>query len=119
MGSTEAFLNDIGTELLLRQLWDLALEGVAKRVGEARFLEINNILKDVISKRILHQVKSTICDLAYELGFLDTSGMIDTALQNATTMTMSSDCNAIVANSIENELLALARNLLQLEVGYT
>lgn len=80
------------------------MEGVAERVSEARLLEIDNILKDVVAKGILNKMEGAVSDLADEIGFLVARGVVYTTLQHATAMTMSSNRHAISANSIKDEL---------------
>lgn len=80
------------------------MEGVAERVSEARLLEVDNVLKDVVAKGILNKMEGAVSDLADELSFLVAGGVIYTTLQHATAMTMSSDRHAVGANSIKDEL---------------
>ena len=82
----------------------MTLKCITKRVGELLFLEVDDVLQDVIAKRILNKVEGASGDLANKLRFLRTSGMIYTALQDAATMTVGPNCNAIGSDGIENEL---------------
>ena len=54
-------------------------------------------------------MESAISDLANELGFLVTGSVVDTTLQHAAAMTMSSNRHTVGANSIEDELLILSQ----------
>ena len=118
LGSTKTLFDDIRAEFLLRQLRDLALEGVAERVSEARLLKINNVLKDVVAKGILNQMERAVRNLADELGFLVTSGVVDATLQHATAMTMGSDRYTVGANSIKYELPIISEVLERHRVTY-
>lgn len=80
------------------------MEGVAERVGEARFLKVNDILKNIIAKGILNKVEGAVSNLADELGFLVTGGMVYAALQHATAMTMGPNRHAVGADSVKDEL---------------
>lgn len=82
----------------------MPLESLAQRVGEAVLLKIDDVLKDVIAERILHKGEGVGSYLANELGLLKASGMVDAALQDTAAVTMSSHCNAVNANSVEDEL---------------
>ena len=81
------------------------MEGVAEWVSETRLLEIDNVLKNVISKGILHKMEGAVGDLANELGFLVACSVVYATLQHATTVAMGSNGYAICANSIKDELL--------------
>ena len=104
LGATKTLFDDIRGEFLLRQLRYLALEGVAKWVGKARLLEVNDVLKDIVAKGVLNEMKSAISDLANELGFLVTGSVVYTTLQHATAMTMGSNRHTVGANSVKDEL---------------
>ena len=58
----------------------MPLEGLTQRIGKAVFLEVNDVLKDVVAKRILHKGEGVGSDLADKLSLLKTSGMVDAAL---------------------------------------
>lgn len=47
------------------------------------------------------------CNLLDQLSPLLSRGMVDTTLKNAAAMAMSADRNAVLANSIEDELLMI------------
>ena len=97
----------------------MTFEDVTERVGEAGLLEVDNVLKDIVAERILNQMEGTVSDLADELGFLMASGVVYTALQHATAVTMGSNRNAIGANGIKNELSGSIRVLLGYEGHHT
>lgn len=88
------------------------MEGEAERVSEARLLEVDDVLKDVVAKRILNKMKGAVSDLADEFGFLVAGGVVYTTLQHTTAMTMSSNGHAMGASSIKDELPFV--NLVQL-----
>lgn len=80
------------------------MEDIAERVSEARLLEVDNVLKDVVAEGILNKMEGAVGDLTDELGFLVTGGVIYATLQHATAMTMGSNGHAVGANSIKDEL---------------
>ena len=67
------------------------MKRVTQRIGEARLLKINDVLKDVVAKGVLNKMEGAISDLTDELGFLMTGGMVYAALQHATAMTMGTN----------------------------
>lgn len=91
------------------------MEGVAERVSEARLLEVDNVLKNVVAEWILNKMEGAVCDLADELGFLVTGGVVDATLQHATAMAMGSNRHAIGANGIKDELPLVNQVLLEHE----
>lgn len=80
------------------------MEDVAQWIRESRFGKVDDILQYVVTERILHQGKSIGRDLANKLGFLMARGVINTALQDAASMPVSSDDYTIVANRVEDKL---------------
>lgn len=88
------------------------MEGVAERVSEARLLEVDNVLKDVVAKGILNEMEGAFSDLADELGFLVTGGVVYATLQHATAMTMGSNRHAVGTNGIKDELSLISRSII-------
>lgn len=71
---------------------------------------LTDILNDIISKRILDQGKRVTRDLGDQTSALLTWRVVDTALQNTTTMTVSANNNTVSANGIVNELCSVSFN---------
>lgn len=80
------------------------MESVTERVSETGLLEVDDVLEDVVAKGILHQVEGAVSDLADELGFLVTGGVIDATLQDTTAMTVRAHRHTVGANSIKDKL---------------
>lgn len=68
------------------------------------FLKIHNILQDVVTEWILDKMEGAGGNLANELGFLWACGMVDTTLQDTTTMAMGANCNAVCSNGVKDKL---------------
>jgi hypothetical protein len=84
------------------------LKAIAEWIGESRLSEVDNVLQDVIPKRILYKGEGIGRNLADQLSFLMTRSMINTPLQNAAAMTMGSNHNTIISNTVKDELMLLA-----------
>ena len=54
LGASEALLDDVGTELLLRELGNPILEHRNQGLGEDRLIQIEDVLNDVVAERILN-----------------------------------------------------------------
>ena len=106
---SDAFLDDVRAELMLRQLWDVGLEAVAHWVGEYNIIEIHNVLKDIVSEGILNERERILRDLSDQIGFLLSRSMVDAALENTTSVAMCSNNYAVLPDSIEDELSILWR----------
>lgn len=104
IGTADALLDDIGAELLLRQLGNVSLEAKAKRCRKAHVVEIENILYDIVAEGVLDQVEAIVRDLADKLDLLEAGRVIDAALEYTATVSMGANSDTIVTNSIENEL---------------
>lgn len=113
LGTTEALLNDVGTELLLRELGHTTLELGNQRLGEDRLIQIEDILDNVIAKGVLDQRISIVRDLSDEPSLLISRGMINAALKDAAAMTVSAYINAVVANRIKDELSIVRSELVK------
>jgi hypothetical protein len=62
LGASQALLNDVGTELVTRQLADATLEHLNHRLGKSWLIKVNDVLDDIITKRILHQDPCVVSD---------------------------------------------------------
>lgn len=59
---SDAFLNDVGAELLLGECSNFAREASAKGSSVFNVVQVKYVLHDVIAIRILNQVKCAACD---------------------------------------------------------
>lgn len=104
VSTANTLLNDIGAELLLRKLSDLALEAQAHRGCEGRIVQIKNVLNDVVAKGILYKVEAVCGDLANQVDLLKAGSVVNAALKNAAAMPVGTNSNAMLAYSVENKL---------------
>ena len=108
LSSAKALLNHVGAEFLLRKSSNLPIKRKAERVSEAFLLKVDDVLKDIIAERILHELEGAIGDLINEPSFLNARCMVDAPLQDTTTMAMSPNHNTVGANCVEDELLKIS-----------
>lgn len=104
LSAAEALLDDVGAELLLGQLANTTLEHSNERLGEDRLVEIKDVLHDVVAEWVLHQNVGIVGDLSDQPSLLLTRGMIDTTLENAATVAMGADINAVSSDRVKDEL---------------
>ena len=103
-GAADAFLDNVGAELLLRQVRDIVLEAATQRLGESWLREIENVLHHIVAERILDERERIGDDVIDQGTLLATGCMVNATLEDAATVTMSSHNNAVVTNGIEDEL---------------
>lgn len=103
-GGTNALLDDIGAELLAGEDIDVAEEATAKRLREGRLTEVQDVLNNVVAKGILNKSKSIGSNVLHKLTLLVSGSMIDAALQDTAAVAMSADGDAVLSDSIEDEL---------------
>jgi hypothetical protein len=89
------------------------MESEAQRSSERGFIEIKDVLNDVIAKGILHEMETVGSDLANELNLLEARSVINAPLENAASVTVSSDSDAMRTNRIEDELSILSLEMVQ------
>lgn len=107
-------LDDVGAELLARQRGDMSEERLTERLTKLRLANVHDVLNHIVAKRILNQGVTVLRDGANNLCSLSARSVVDTALQNTASMTVSTNNDNIGTNSINNEL-----NVLVLEVVET
>ena len=89
------------------------MESEAQRSSERGFIEIKDVLNDVIAEGILHEMETVGSDLANKLNFLEPRSMINAPLENAASVTVSTDSDAVRTNRIEDELSILSLEMVQ------
>jgi len=98
----------VRTELLLAELRDATEERATKWLGEWFLAQVEDVLQDVVAEWILHKREGATSDGCDKLCPLISRSMIDAALNDAATMTMSANHNTVHCDSIEDELRILA-----------
>lgn len=111
--ATEALLDHIGAELVSGELTDSAAELLNQRLRKGSVVQINYILNHIVAKRILHKACGVLGDFGNQPHLLIPRGVVDAALENAATMTMSADIDASVTNCSEDELSTLGVELVE------
>ena len=104
LGTADALLDDVGAEHLLGELHNLTLEAFAHGRGESSVVQVEDVLDNVVTKRILDKVEAVRRDLANEVNLLVARRMIDAALKNTAAMAVGTDDDAVLAYGIEDEL---------------
>ena len=89
------------------------MESEAQRSSERGFIEIKDVLNDVITEGILHEMETVGSDLANELNLLEARSVINAPLENAASVTVSSDSDAMRTDRIEDELSILSLEMVQ------
>lgn len=116
-------LDDIGAELLNRQSTDIPCELADNGVAEPVVVEIEDVLNDlaqtkgsdhvreertetthVVAVRVLNEGQSIVSDLVDELDALMVRGVVDATLEDATSVTVSRNFDAVSGNRIVDEL---------------
>lgn len=70
----------------------------------SRIRQLTNILHDIISECILHELQGVGRNLLDQLNLLIARGMIDASLENTTSVTVSSNGNTMLSNRVKDEL---------------
>jgi hypothetical protein len=113
VASTDRLLDDVGAELLSRQGSDVAEEALSQRLREGGLAEVENVLDDVVAERILDEGEGVHGDVLDKLTLLMTRSVVNATLQNAAAMTMSTNDDTASANSVEDELGVLGRQVVK------
>lgn len=102
--SAKTLLDDIGAELLLRQGRNVATEGLAERLGENGLSKVQDVLHNVVAKRILNQREGIGGDLTDQTGSLLAGRVVDAALQDTAAVAVSPNDDTVRTNGIVDEL---------------
>ena len=77
------------------------------------FTEVKDILDNIVTISILDELKSVFHNLCNELSLLLLRGIVDTTLENTTTVLMSSNGNTMVRDGIIDELVVSRREVVE------
>jgi hypothetical protein len=104
LGTADALLDDVGAELLLRELHNLAPEAFTHGRGESSVIQVEDVLDNVVAEWILDKVEAVCSDFANEVNLLIARRMIDATLKNTAAVAVGSDDDTVLAYSVEDEL---------------
>jgi hypothetical protein len=112
-GTAQTLLDDVGTELVARQLANAGAELRDDRLGVFGLVEINDVLHHIIAEGVLHQDVGVIRDLLNENPLLRAIGVIDAALDDTASVAVGADLDTVMTDSVEDELSILRRQLVK------
>lgn len=84
---------------------------MAQWVRKGGLGKVEDILHHIVPERVLDQGIGIRSDLADKMSLLIARCMIDTALENTTSVTVSANHNTMSPNRIEDELWFVSRQL--------
>lgn len=103
-GASQALLYNVGAELVARELAHATLKHGNDGLGKASLVEIDDVLNNVVSKWILHENSGVLSDARNEPVLLIARSVVDAALQDAASVAVSADFDAVVTDSVKDEL---------------
>ena len=99
--------------LLNRQTADVTDESPDQRFREPGIIQIQDVLNNVISKRILNEIERVEDDFSDELQSLRWRGMINRSLKDTTSVSVSGDFDQVGGDCIVDELIVFWDELVQ------
>ena len=99
--------------LLHRQRADVANEGPDERLRKPRVVQVENVLNDVVSERILDEVQRVEDDLSDELNALSRRGVVDGSLEDTTSVPVRGDLDQVGSDGVVDELVVVGNELVQ------
>lgn len=82
-------------------------------LGEARLVQVDDVLNHVVAKGVLDQAVRIVGDALDEPGLLLAVGMINAPLEDAATVTVSAHVDAVLPDSVEDEVRLLGAELVE------
>jgi outer membrane receptor protein involved in Fe transport len=99
--------------LLHRERADVSDECSDERLGEPGVVQVENVLDDIVSERILDEVERVEDDLGDQLDALGGASVVDGSLKNAASVSVGRDFDEVGGNSVVDELVVLRDELVQ------
>lgn len=136
VGDSNALLDDVGRELLSRESRDVAEELTDDRLDEAVVVQVENVLDDVVTlqrdrrgqvaprvreregggrayESVLNERERVVRDLGDELDALTLGRVVDAALEDAASVTVGRDFDAVCRDGVVNELVVFGREVVE------
>jgi hypothetical protein len=137
IGNSDTLLDDVRRELLSREGRNVSKELTDDSLDETVVVQIENVLDDVVTLRevktivsfcsaeerkrenqetyesVLNESERVVGNLGNELDTLTLGSVIDTALEDATSVTVSSDFNAVGSDRVVDELVVFRREVVE------
>lgn len=113
LSTAQALLNDVGTEFVSRERADGTLKHLYQGLSESRIVQINYVLNNVVSERVLYEDAGLVCDFFDKPELLVTRGMVNASLEYTAAMAVSANINYVIANGIEDKLSVSRTELIQ------
>lgn len=113
VSAANTLLDNVGAELLLGKLSDVSAKAETERVSEGHIVQVENVLDNIVSKRVLDELEAVCSNLAYKLDLLKARGMVNAALKNTASVTVRTNGNTVFADSIEDELSVLSLEMVE------
>jgi len=107
LGNADTLFDDVGTELLDGKSTNVARKLADDRITEAVIVEVQNVLNDVVTVRILDKGECVKCDLVNKLHALMIGSVVNTTLQDAAPVSVSGDFDTVGSNSVVDELVVI------------
>jgi hypothetical protein len=114
----KALFHDVRAELLNCQKRHLSYHAFANSVNVIVRADIQNILNDVVSIRVLHELQRLVHDTTHQVGTSWTYWRVQTALDNAASVSVAGDITNTFSDSIEDEFCMLVTQLQKDPLNY-
>lgn len=89
---------------MLGKLDDAPSKTRAQWAGEVWNAEIENVLYNIVAEWVLDKRVGVLNDMADQLGLLSAGSVVDAALQDTASVTVSTNHKTIVTHGVEDEL---------------
>lgn len=104
LSAAQALLNHVGAELVPGELADTALERGNNGLSEGGLVQVDDVLDNIVSKRVLHQYAGMLGDALNQPQLLLAGCVINAALEHTAAMSMGANLDTVVTNGIKNKL---------------
>jgi hypothetical protein len=99
--------HNIGAKLLSRKKPNIAQESLNQKARDCQFVELKNVLDDIVAKGILNQNDRVGCNLIDQLQLLGRRCSVNTSLNNTAAMAMCCDFNTSHCYGVVDELVVM------------
>ena len=88
-------------------------ESPNQRLAESRIVEVEDILNDIIPKRILDKIETVEDYFGHQLDTLRRGGMVNGSLEDTTAVSVSGDLNEVGCDGVVDELVVFGYELVE------
>lgn len=113
VGDSDTLLDNVRRELLSGESRNVSEELANDSLDESVVVQIENVLNNVVTESVLNEGERVVGNLGDELNTLTLGSVVDTALKDTASVTVSCDFDTVSSDGVVDELVVFGREVVE------